>query len=210
MTRGKSAGAATKPRQKAKKANGSAEPEQQAANPPEPPSPGAGHNEPPAELSDDQRQALFFQHRREYQTAEDAKKKADADFKNVCKRIKSEGTSVRKIKLARQLETVEGEAAIKAEIAEMIEAVRWTGGGVQLAMFDEPDRTPAVDRAFEEGKRACMQNAPRKPPYEPSVPQYSKWLEGFSVGQDVLMQGFKPFPDTPLEQVIEEQTTEEA
>jgi hypothetical protein len=64
--------------------------------------------------------------------------------------------------------------------------------GAQLDMFSEPDRTPATDRAYDEGKQASMENRQGKPPYDPSLPQHQKWLEGYADHQATLAKGFKP------------------
>jgi len=151
----------------------------------------AGHNE----FTDEELQALFFQHKSLFETRLAAKKKADADFKNACKLIKSEGgkTQVADIKTAIRLDTDEGEADVKSELENTLRVARWMGAsiGSQFEMFDE-DRTPAVDRAFDEGKRAGMKGEPRKPPHDPSTPQYATWMEGYGVGNEALAtKGFK-------------------
>ncbi len=166
-------------------------------NKPKDETPGAGHNST-AGLSDAERQALHFRHVKEYSGALAIKKKADADLKNVCKRIKAEGDSVDKVKLTIALETPEGEAALRAKMAEMQEVAAWNGVGIQVDMFAD-ERQPAEDRAFEEGKRAGMKGEPNQPPHDPSVPQYARWLEGYGEGNAVLAsEGFKKL--TPVEQ----------
>lgn len=159
--------------------------------------PGKGHNNPP--LNDAERQALHFRHVKEYEGALAVKKKGDADLKNCAKRIKAEGGSVKAIKLSIELATPEGESAFRARLAEQQEVAAWNGVGIQVDMFAD-ERQPAEDRAFEEGKRAGMKGEDRKPPYDPSVPQHQKWLEGYGEGNAVLAsEGFKRL--TPVEQV---------
>jgi ribosome modulation factor len=161
-------------------------------------SPGEGHNSTP--LSDAERQALHFRHVKEYERELAAKKKADAELKNTAKRIKSEGGSVRAVKLTIELATPEGEAAFRARMAEEAEVASWNGVGVQVDMFAD-EREPAEDRAFGEGRRAGMKGEPNKPPYDPSVPQHQRWLEGYSDGNAVLAsEGFKRL--TPIEQAV--------
>lgn len=152
-------------------------------------------SEPPKEsniLNDEQRQALHLnQHVPAYQRALDAKKRADADLKNVCKLIKSEGGSVEDVKLTLQLQTPEGEEAFRSKMARQAEVAAWNGVGVQLDLMSAKDM-PAEDRAFGEGKRAGMRGEPARPPYDPSVPQYKRWMEGHSEGNAVLAsEGFK-------------------
>jgi ribosome modulation factor len=155
---------------------------------------GVGHNskpEPKAELTPDQQRALFLQHKDHYAVALAAKKKADADLKNVCKVAKAEGFTAEQIKAAIAFETPEGEAKETAKLKQILQAAAWVGApiGTQLAMFDEPDRTPSVDRAFDEGKQAGLQGLVRKPPYSPEVPQHDAWMNGWYEGQKAITPG---------------------
>jgi len=146
--------------------------------------PSAGHNQ----LSDEQVQALFFQHKKRYEAALAVKKKADADFKTSCKLAKSEigDDAVERIKYAIELETEEGEAKLKARMERQAEVARWMGLpiGAQASLFGE-DRTPGDDRAFAEGKRAGMEGKERRPTYDVTTSQSRKWLEGYDAGQEV-------------------------
>lgn len=162
--------------------------------------PADGHNNggKPQALTDAERQALHFRHVGEYEGALASKKKSDADLKNCAKRIKAEGGSVRAVKLSISLKTDDGEKKLRAELAEMQEIATWNGVGIQVDMFSD-ERTPATDKAREAGRRAGMKGEPRKPPHDPSVPQYDAWLTGFAEGQSVLAsEGFKRL--TPVEQ----------
>lgn len=144
------------------------------------------------DLSDEQLQKLFFDHKHLYEARLAAKKKADADLKNACKLIKSEGTKIADIKMAIDLETDEGEARIKADLQSTLRVARWMGAsiGQQFEMFDA-DRTPASERARGEGKRAGMKAEARKPPYDPSTEQYREWMAGYDEGQAVNADGFR-------------------
>lgn len=155
--------------------------------------PKAGHNKAP--LTDDEKHALHLRHCREYEVALSAKKKVDADFKNVGKRIKAEDDSVTKVKKTILARSPEGEAALKAEMEETANVLRWSGVSVgeTLDMFPV-DRTPGVDRAKHEGKRAGLAGEPRKPPHDPSVPQYNSWLDGYHEGQTILASAFAKMP----------------
>lgn len=153
--------------------------------------PQAGHNQ----LSEDERNGLHLQHVREYEVVLAAKKKADADIKNCGKRIKAEGDSVAKVKKTIRARTPEGEDELRAEIEETMEVLRWSGVNVgdTKEMFPE-DRTPSVDRARAEGKRAGLDGQTAKPPHDPSTEQYKAWMEGHGEGQAVLGRGFKQLP----------------
>jgi hypothetical protein len=67
--------------------------------------------------------------------------------------------------------------------------------GQQYDLFERPAPMPAVDRAYDEGKMASMQNQPAKPPYDPSVPQYGAYMQGFHDHQATLAGGIKPLKD---------------
>lgn len=154
--------------------------------------PKAGGN---STLTDDERHALHLRHCREYEVALSAKKKVDADFKNVGKRIKSEDDSVAMVKKTIMARTPEGEAALKGEMEETANVLRWSGVDVgdTKDMFPT-DRTPSVDRANAEGKRAGMDGAVCKPPHDPSVPQYKAWIDGWQDGQTILASAFAKMP----------------
>lgn len=176
---GRPAGSKNKP-----KTNGAGDPsgaEEQRAGP--------GHN---SELSDDQRQALFWQHKRDYVAALAAKKKADADLKNVAKRAKAElgDTAVADIKLALELETKEGETAVKARMEAQARVLRWLGLplGTQTELFPDVDPRPSDEVAAEAGKRSGLAGEPCQCPHDASVPQYKAWMDGWQEGQKVLLQ----------------------
>jgi hypothetical protein len=159
------------------------------------PTPAAGHNQ----LTDEQMQALFFQHKRRYEAALAVKKKSDADFKQACKLAKSEvgDDAVERIKYAIELETDEGEAKLKARMERQAEVARWMGLpiGAQGGLF-EVDRIPADDRAHGEGKRAGMEAKERRSPYDPATSQARSWMDGYDAGQEVnrslLQDSLKP------------------
>ena len=149
----------------------------------------------PGELTEDQKQALFFQHKKQYEKALEAKKTADAALKNICKLIKAEGSRLEEIKLAAMdADAFEAYARDKAE--SLIRVARYVGSpiGTQFSLFNEPDRTPGEDKAFADGKRAGLAGEDASPPYAKHLPQSSKWLEGWHAGQEVVLKGFKPAP----------------
>ncbi len=151
--------------------------------------PGPGHNGPPPPLTDEQRQALFFQHKRKYSAALAIKKEADAAFKNACKKAKAElgPSAVDSIKDALLLETPEGAALIEANIRRQAEIAKWMAVpfGKQADMFDG-DMMPAVDRAKAEGRRDGLAGKTLAPPYDPSVPQYDAYAEAWHAAQGEL------------------------
>lgn len=150
--------------------------------------PDVGHNSK-TELTDEQKQALFFHHRRLYDGRLSAKKAADAEFKNACKLIKSEGGSVADIKLSISLEADGGEEAMQQSIQDQLRVARWMGAalGTQFSMFDATDRAPATEKAFNEGKRAGMAGETAKTPAGYTGEAEQQWLAGHAKGQEVLM-----------------------
>lgn len=147
-------------------------------------------------LNDDQLEALFWSHKRLYANALAAKKNADANFKNACKKAKSElgDHAVESLKLVCSIETdPEAEGRFKGLVEAQMRAARWAGAavGTQFSLLDEVNRAPAVDMAFAEGRRHGLAGEPRKPGWAPGTDQYGAYMEGFTAGQDVLAQGIK-------------------
>lgn len=169
---------------------------------PEQEAPTVGHNsDTTPELTEDQRIALTFVHKRAYVAALAAKKKADAEFKNVAKLAKSElgPDAVADIKDLIAMETEEGEFAIKASIERQLRVARWMGlpYGAQAGLFDNVDLTPAAEKAYANGKRDGLAGASQNNPHDPSVPQYGEYLRGWQDGQAVISSGIRPL--SPVE-----------
>ena len=143
------------------------------------------------ELRDDELRALAINHKGLFERALAAKKAKDADFRNCCKKIKAElgDSGVATIKAMVELDSDEGEAAVMERIRAQAKAARWSGlpVGTQIELqLSEPDRTPAVDRARDEGIKASMGQKPCKPPYSPDTEQYRMWMEGYHGHQKEL------------------------
>ena len=152
--------------------------------------PTAGSNTMDLEM-----RALFLANKDKYAKAVDKQKKAAADVRSIAKTIKADGFTLRQIKLAIQLDDPEGEAAFKALVANDLLAAQYAGAaiGSQLQLFLEPDRTPAVDRAYDEGQRCSMENRQAISPYDPSTPQHQQFMNGFHDHQaQILKAGIKP------------------
>ncbi len=144
--------------------------------------------------------ALFLKDKESYSKASEKLKKAQADIRQIGKTIKSDGFSLRQVKLAIQLDSPEGEAEFKSLIANDLLAAQYAGAsiGSQLQLFLEPDRTPAVDTAYADGQKASMEGKSAIPPYDPSTPQHMRWMEGFNDDTDRRIKaGIKPMDDAP-------------
>lgn len=162
-----------------------------------PSAPGAGDNSLAA-LSADEQRALFLQHRGKWVQHQAKQAVLDAALDELKADLKNDGFSVKQMKIADDLAAgVKREERVKAEVADRLKVAWWIGHpmGAQLDLFSQPDRTPSVERAFEEGKTAGMEGRVRKPPYSPELPQHEKWMQGWYDGQEILAKGFnKPAP----------------
>lgn len=144
---------------------------------------------------DPEKRALFLANKDKYAKAIEKQKKATADVRNIAKTIKADGFTLRQVKLAIQLDDPEGEAEFRSLIANDLLAAQYQGAaiGSQLSMFLEPDRTPAVDIAADEGQRDAMEHKPAKPSYDPSTPQYSSYMTAYGDEQGrQVAKGIKP------------------
>lgn len=150
---------------------------------------------------DPDKRALFLKDKSDYAAAMTKLGKAQATVRALGKVIRGDGFTMRQIKLAIQLDTPEGEADFKALIANDLLAAQYAGAtiGSQLSLFLEPDRTPAVDMAFDEGQKDSMEGKSAKPGYAPSTPQYARYMEGFNADterrvKDGIKSDVKPNP----------------
>lgn len=146
-----------------------------------------------SELTDEERRALLFQHVKTYEQRLAAKKTADANLKNACKVAKAElgKDALADIKDVIALKSPEGEALIRGEIERQLRVARYMNAAVGHQFTFAEDMRPAIDRAYEEGKRAGLDGEPASPPHDPSVPQYDSWMEGWHAGQAVLASNFR-------------------
>jgi hypothetical protein len=154
--------------------------------------PGAPEAPPPNKiaLTDDQRQVLFFQHKRALEAAVTAKDRAVSDLRNVKKAAKVDlgEHAVEDLEIALKLDTPSGEAAMRAQIERQIRVARWMGAdiGQQLDLLDT---LPARDWRAD-GKRAGLAGENATPPDGISQGDGQLWLEGWHEGQAVLVEGF--------------------
>ena len=152
-------------------------------------------NEPKA---DPELRELARHHRDKYVKLKDRLGKVQADLRVFGKEVKADGLSMRQIKLMVELSTPEGEAAWRMTIANDLIAAQYQGAaiGQQLTLFLEPDRTPAVDRAYDEGVQDSIDGKAAKPDYHPSVPQHQEYLRGYADETDRRVKaGIKKLED---------------
>lgn len=130
---------------------------------------------------DRDQQNLARHHRDKYIVAKAALSKAQRGMQALGKLVKADGLTMRQIKLMVELQTPEGEAAFRANVAADLLAAQWQGAqiGSQLQLFLEPDRTPSEDMAYEEGVQDAMDGKTATPKYAPSVPQHQRYMAGY-------------------------------
>lgn len=156
---------------------------------------------------DEENQKLFHHHLPIVKNLRDKVATATANLRNAYKTAKAEGAFTKAdFDTAIQIEDAEKEAKTKARIARQLVIARYMGKslGAQLELFMEPDRTPASDIAYEEGRQAALQNVQggAKPPYDPSTEQFRRFMEGFhSVSEERVTNGIKPLhPEVKADQ----------
>lgn len=148
--------------------------------------------------SKDQVRENFLHHWGIWKRVSAKQKLLDKEWTQTKAALKADGHKVLQMHIADDLhDTPKSEAKVHTAVHDRILVADMTGHpmGRQLDLFTQPDRTPAADRAYDEGKQASMENKPRKPPYDTSVPQYQRWLEGYQDHQSALSKGFKPLTE---------------
>lgn len=132
-------------------------------------------------LIDAKLKKTFIEMRDHFATLDERAKSAAGKRRQYSKEIKEAGYSMMQIKISLSLQTPEGEAEFKAEMANRLLAAAYSDAdiGDQLSLFLDGDRTPAVDRAYKEGQTCAMKNEAAAPKYDPSTPQYTAFMEGY-------------------------------
>lgn len=139
-------------------------------------------------LTPDDERRLFLNHRTIWQTHQNKQKLLDEQRTKIVANLKGDGFKVKHMDIADALGNPKGEKRTSEEVQDRLKVAKWIGHpmGNQLDLFGQPDRTPSVDRAFDEGKQASMENKPCKPPYAPELPQYKTWMAGYAMDQERL------------------------
>jgi hypothetical protein len=129
---------------------------------------------------DEEEKALFLNHHLPaVRRLKAAVATATANLRNAYKKAKAEGNFTKAdFDTAFAVETAENEARERATIARKLKIAKIMGSalGAQLDMFLEPDRTPAVDIASQEGASDALQGKAAKPKYDPSTEQYRSYM----------------------------------
>lgn len=132
------------------------------------------------QLSDDQRMALLFSHKRKLVPLLAAEASAKAAVTKAFEFAKKEGIPKKEIKLAIALETDEGKQAARNDYEAQRRIARWMGVrlGASKDMFAE--------QYFDDGKRAALDDQARKPPKHLAVKDADKWMAGYDEGRQAL------------------------
>jgi hypothetical protein len=139
---------------------------------------------------------------------------ATNDLRRAYKAAKAEGGFTKAdFDTAFAVETAENEARERAKIARQLRIAKIMGSslGAQLDMFLEPDRTPAVDIAYQEGWDASLTNKKggASPKYDPSTEQFRRYMAGFHEHQATLAKGIGKLEPDPEKKVAAQKAEDE-
>ena len=128
----------------------------------------------------------FIEMRDSWSALNDRANSAAAKRRQYQKEIKESGYSMQQIKISLLLQTPEGEAEFKAEMANRLLAAAYSDAdiGEQLSLFLDEPRVPASERAYKEGQSAAMKNEAAVPKYDPSTEQYREFMNGYHAEQE--------------------------
>lgn len=154
---------------------------------------GIGHN---SSLTEEEQRALLVNGVGEIIELQDKLATINASIRNVRKKLKANGYDNVEVNFAIKLRRSEDHEADQTEWRKMIRAALFMAHpiGTQPDLFyqagDGVDRTPSVDKAYEEGKMVGMEGKQRcEPPSHYGNEQQQKWIEGWHAGQALLMRG---------------------
>ena len=153
---------------------------------------------PSNELSDEQRRYLFVQQLEKLEELIAVQRAALADVRNQRKLMKTDGFSPVRVNYALELRSKAPDEMLERE-RERLQTAAWLvhDVGYQANLFDDyQDRTPAVERAYDEGKIAAYESKPCRPPYDASTEQGQRWINGHRDAQANIASGFKQLETT--------------
>lgn len=154
------------------------------------PAAGPGHN---ARIADKDREVLFFVDLAAYRKALAAKKAADAEMKRVGKVIKADlgEHGLTQIKTFEKAQTEDGAAELRAEAEARAQAMAYAGtpSGYQFDLLE--DRTPLVERAAIEGRKAGLLGETLHCPYNEASAEGQAYSSAWHEGQAALFAGIK-------------------
>lgn len=172
---------------------------------------GVGHNSGEVEvvLTEEQRRALLIHGIKKIEELQVQMESIKSDIRNERKKLKADGFDRFEVDYALRLRKVDETEEMDRRRREA-RVAQWLNHpiGTQLDLFaDEPDRTPSVDKAYEDGKISGMEGVTCSPPSHLGQEQRSRWIEGWHDGQSLIaVDGFRPLSDA----VTDEDETEAA
>lgn len=144
------------------------------------------------ELTESERKALLINGLCEIEAHTEEKDAAVAKIRTCRKRLVAHGFKPNIINFALRLRKNEDEEEIEQRRAE-IEVARFLNHpiGTQPDFFNEPDRTPDVDKAKAQGEAAGAGGKTCSSPWSVGSPQEQSWIEGWHIGQATIASAFK-------------------
>lgn len=144
-------------------------------------------------LTMDEERKLFLHHRTQWNTWKAKRVVVDTLERDVKATLKGDGFTVKQMQIADELTTVKGEKKVTGEVQDRFKVARWIGHpmGAQLDLFNQPDRTPIAERAYDQGKQASMEDKPASPQYAPETEAYRQYMAGYHDHQRELAGGIK-------------------
>lgn len=169
--------------------------------------PGIGHNN---ELTEAERKALLVNGLCEIEAHTEEKDAAVAKIRTSRKRLVAHGFKPNVINFALRLRKNEDADEIEQRRAE-IEVARFLNHpiGTQPDMFDQPDRTPDVDKAKAQGEIAGAEGKTCSSPWSVGSPQEQAWIEGWHTGQATIASAFKKLEATAPAEADDDEESEE-
>ena len=148
-------------------------------------------------LEGDEQREAFIQFNGQISVLCTKRDAAEKLVKDALASAKAAGFLKKDFDIARDLADRKKETKIGDDITRRLRVARWLGHklGDQLDMFvdaqAQPDRTPIVDRAYDEGKQTSMAGQSPKPSYSPDTDAYRAFMAGYHDHQRELAGGFK-------------------
>lgn len=138
------------------------------------------------DLNDDQLAMLAWDHKKKIDAIQTKIKTLQADMGQAKKLAKKEmGVDALEIlKDLKDLETGDGDKKLTNAVRRILRSARWAGSklGTQFELLEQVDRTPLVDKAYEDGKRAAMKGERADCPHDTGTAARERWLEGYGDG----------------------------
>lgn len=149
-----------------------------------------GHNS--LELTEGEKRALLVNGLVAIEGLTEQKDAIVSQIRTARKKLVANGFKPKIIDFALRLRKDDDDAMVEQRRAET-EVARFLNHpiGTQPDMFDQPDRTPEVDKAFALGEIAGAEGKTCSAPYAAGSPIEQAWIKGWGKGQDTLAGAFK-------------------